>query len=91
VIKSELVYHIAACSPQLHQREVENVIDAILGGIADALERGQRVELRGFGASFTKQRQGRTRRNPHTGNKVSVAEKSAPPFVGPAQRREISA
>ncbi len=60
VIKSELVQRMAARNPHLYQRDIENIIDAILGEIADALARGERVELRGFGAFSTKQRQART-------------------------------
>jgi hypothetical protein len=45
--------------------------------IADALSRGERVELRGFGAFSAKQRRARTGRNARTGDKVSVTEKRA--------------
>ena len=58
VIKSELVQRMAARNPHLYQRDIENIIDAILSKIADALARGERVELRGFGAFSTKQRRG---------------------------------
>jgi integration host factor subunit beta len=57
VIKSELVQRMAARNPHLYQRDIETIIDAILGEITDALARGERVELRGFGAFSTKQRQ----------------------------------
>jgi integration host factor subunit beta len=50
VIKSELVQRMAARNPHLYQRDIENIIDAILGEITNALARGERVELRGFGA-----------------------------------------
>jgi integration host factor subunit beta len=69
MIKSELVQRMAARNPHLYQRDIENIIDAILSGIADALARGERVELRGFGAFSTKQRQARTGRNPRTGDR----------------------
>ena len=51
MIKSELVLKIAEQNPHLYQRDVENIVNAILDTIADALSRGDRVELRGFGAS----------------------------------------
>ena len=76
MIKSELVQRMAARNPHLYQRDIENIIDAILGEIADALARGERVELRGFGAFSTKQRQARTGRNPRTGDKVPVPRSS---------------
>jgi integration host factor subunit beta len=80
MIKSELVQRMAAHNPHLYQGDIENIIDAILGEIADALSRGERVELRGFGAFSARQRQARTARNPRTGAKVPVTEKLAPFF-----------
>jgi integration host factor subunit beta len=72
MIKSELVLKIAEQNPHLYQRDVENIVNAILDTIADALARGDRVELRGFGAFSVKKRDARTGRNPRTGEAVSV-------------------
>jgi integration host factor subunit beta len=80
VIKSELVQRIADRNPHLYQRDVENIVNAILDEIVLALARGDRVELRGFGAFSAKQRDGRTGRNPRTGEAVPVSEKAAPAF-----------
>ena len=88
MIKSELVQRMAARNPHLYQRDIENIVDAILGEIADALARGERVELRGFGAFSTKQRQARTGRNPRTGDKVPVTEKLVPFFKTGKEMRE---
>ncbi len=88
MIKSELVQRLAARNPHLYQRDIENIVDAILGEIAGALSRGDRVELRGFGAFSTKQRQARTGRNPRTGDKVSVDEKFVPFFKTGKEMRE---
>ena len=88
MIKSELVQRLAAHNPHLYQRDIENIVDAILGEIAGALSRGDRVELRGFGAFSTKQRQARTGRNPRTGDKVSVDEKFVPFFKTGKEMRE---
>jgi len=88
MIKSELVQRMAARSPHLYQRDVQDIIDTILGGIGDALERGERVELRGFGAFSIRQGQARTGRNPRTGNKVPVTEKLAPFFKTGKEMRE---
>ena len=80
MIKSELVLKIAEQNPHLYQRDVENIVNAILDTIADALARGDRVELRGFGAFSVKKREARTGRNPRTGETVSVSEKVIPVF-----------
>ena len=76
LIKSELVQRMAARNPHLYQRDVENIVDAILDEITAGLARGERVELRGFGAFSTKQRSARTGRNPRTGDQVPVIEKA---------------
>src|SRR3954466_14959374 len=59
MIKSELVARIAEHNPHLYQRDVENIVNAILDEIVAALARGDRVELRGFGAFSVKHRRGR--------------------------------
>jgi integration host factor subunit beta len=78
LVKSELVQRLVARNPHLYQRDVENIVDAILREIADALARYDRVELRGFGVFSTKQRRARTGRNPRTGDNVLVIEKHVP-------------
>jgi integration host factor subunit beta len=80
MIKSELVQKIATANPHLHQRDAEHVVDAILDAITDAMSRGERVELRGFGAFTAKHRGSRIGRNPRTGVKVPVSQKYAPFF-----------
>ena len=80
MIKSELVQRIADRNPHLYQRDVETIVNAILDEIVEALAQGNRVELRGFGAFATKQRDGRVGRNPRTGELVKVDEKSVPAF-----------
>lgn len=80
MIKSELVQKIAEQNPHLYQRDVENIVNAILDTISDALARGDRVELRGFGAFSVKKRDARVGRNPRTGETVAVSEKVIPVF-----------
>ncbi len=88
MIKSELVQHIATQNPHLYQRDVENIVNAILNEITEALARGDRVELRGFGAFSVKHRPARTGRNPRTGAHVSVEKKCVPFFKTGKEMRE---
>ncbi len=88
MIKSELVQRIAARNPHMYQREVENVVNAILDEVVSALARGDRIELRGFGAFSVKNRPARTGRNPRTGEQVPVAEKYVPFFKTGKEMRE---
>ena len=88
MIKSELVQRIAEQNPHLYQRDIENIVNAVLGEITAALARGDRVELGGFGAFSVKHRPARTGRNPRTGAHVSVAQKSVPFFKTGKEMRE---
>jgi integration host factor subunit beta len=78
--KSELVQRIASQNPHLYQRDIEKIVSAILDEMVEALRRGDRVELRGFGAFSAKLRGPRQGRNPRTGAVVAVAEKAVPYF-----------
>lgn len=88
MIKSELISAISSENPHLYQRDVEHIVNAILDAITDALARGDRVELRGFGAFSVKNRSARVGRNPRTGTKVQVTEKSVPFFKTGKEMRE---
>jgi integration host factor subunit beta len=78
--KSELIQRLAQRNPHLYQRDVERIVTTIFDEITDALARGDRVELRGFGAFSVKNRGARTGRNPRTGESVAVEEKAVPFF-----------
>ena len=80
MIKSELIQKLADENPHLYQRDVERIVSAVFDEITDALARGDRVELRGFGAFSVKHRDARTGRNPRTGESVEVPAKRAPFF-----------
>ena len=80
MIKSELITIIAENNPHLYQRDVERIVTTIFDEISDALARGDRVELRGFGAFSVKKRDARKGRNPRTGETVEVEEKHVPFF-----------
>jgi integration host factor subunit beta len=83
-----LTESIATRNNQLYQRDVETIVGTILDEITSALARGDRVELRGFGAFSVKKRDARNGRNPRTGAQVSVQEKSVPFFKTGKEMRE---
>ena len=80
MIRSELIQKITDENPHLYQRDVERIVNTIFDEVTSAMSRGDRVELRGFGAFSVKQRDARVGRNPRTGETVSVEEKHVPFF-----------
>ena len=86
--KSELIARLAEINPHLYQRDVERIVTTIFDEIAIALARGDRVELRGFGAFSVKKRYARQGRNPRTGAAVSAQAKAVPFFKTGKQLRE---
>jgi integration host factor subunit beta len=68
---------------------VERIVTTIFNEISAALARGDRVELRGFGAFSVKHRNARTGRNPRTGETVHVGAKRVPYFKTGKQLREM--
>jgi len=88
VIKSELIQRLAEEYPSLYQRAVERIVSTVFDEITSALARGDRVELRGFGAFSVKYRQARLGRNPRTGDAVDVNAKAVPFFKTGKELRE---
>ncbi len=86
--KSELIARLAAANPHLYHRDVERIVSTVFEEIASALARGDRVELRGFGAFSIKQRDARLGRNPRTGESVNVTAKYIPYFKTGKELRE---
>ena len=80
MVRSELVAKLVAAHPHLAPREAEIIVSTIFSEIAAALSRGDRVELRGFGAFSVKERDARIARNPVSGVPVSVPAKRFPYF-----------
>jgi integration host factor subunit beta len=80
MIRSELIQKLVDENPHLFQRDVELIVNTIFDEIIDTMARGDRVELRGFGAFSVKKRGARIGRNPRTGESVSVSEKHVPFF-----------
>lgn len=88
MIRSELVNKLCGDFPDLTQREVETVVAALFDAITEQLADGGRVELRGFGAFSTRQRDARVGRNPRTGASVDVDAKCVPYFKPGKEMRE---
>ena len=86
--KSELIARLAIANPHLYQRDIERIVSTIFDEISGALARGDRVELRGFGAFSVKSRDPRVGRNPRTGAAVEVAQKFTPYFKTGKELRE---
>ena len=78
--KSQLIQRLAELNPHLFQRDVERIVNTIFSEITEALAKGDRVELRGFGAFSVKSRDARMGRNPRTGEAVKVESKAVPFF-----------
>jgi len=92
MIRSELLQALARENPELRSDEIERVVDVFFDEIADKLARGGRVELRGFGAFSTREREARQGRNPRTGDAVSVPGKRVPYFKpGKEMRQRLNA
>ncbi len=80
MIRSELLQALAKQNPELRADDVELALDTFFDEITAQLAEGGRIELRGFGAFSTRQREARKGRNPRTGETVSVPEKRVPYF-----------
>ena len=92
MIRSELLQALARENPGLRAEEIEKVVSVFFDEIAQRLARGGRVELRGFGAFSTREREGRRGRNPRTGETVEVPGKRVPYFKpGKEMRARLNA
>lgn len=80
MIRSELLNELHKDNPDLRAEEVEQVVDIFFDEITQRLAEGGRVELRGFGAFSTREREARVGRNPRTGDQVDVPAKRVPYF-----------
>ena len=88
--RSDLVEELAARFTQLAQRDAELAVKTILDAVSDALVRGHRIEVRGFGSFSVNHRPARMGRNPRTGAAVPIPEKRVPHFKpGKALRETV--
>ena len=86
--KSELIEKLATRQSQLSAKEVEAAIKEMLEQMADTLEGGDRIEIRGFGSFSLHYRAPRTGRNPKTGTSVDLEGKYVPHFKPGKELRE---
>jgi integration host factor subunit beta len=86
--KSELIARLAERFPQLIAKDADFAVKMVLDAMSDALVRGDRIEIRGFGSFALNYRPPRTGRNPKSGEKVSVPAKWVPHFKAGKELRE---
>lgn len=88
--RSDLVEELADRFPQLTQKDAESAVKAILDAMSEAMERGHRIEIRGFGSFTINRRPPRIGRNPRSGESVAIPEKRVPHFKpGKALREAV--
>ena len=88
--RSDLVTRLAERFSQLTQRDTEFAVRTMLDAMTDALARGHRIEIRGFGSFSVNRRPPRIGRNPRSGAQVTIPEKLVPHFKpGKALREAV--
>jgi integration host factor subunit beta len=88
--RSDLVEELAARFSQLTHRDAEHAVKTILDAMSDALARGHRIEIRGFGSFSISHRLPRMGRNPRNGDSVAIPERRVPHFKpGKALREAV--
>lgn len=86
--KADIIELVAKRS-DLPKKQAEMVVNTVLMSVVEALDAGEKVELRGFGSFRMKMRDARTARNPKTGEKVQVDQKKVPFFRAGKELREL--
>ena len=86
--KSDLIARLAERFPQLVAKDADFAVKMILDAMSEALAKGDRIEIRGFGSFSLNYRPPRVGRNPKSGDKVSVPEKKVPHFKAGKELRE---
>jgi integration host factor subunit beta len=77
--KADLIEEVLRVT-ELPRKESESIVETIFDSIIESLQKGDKIEIRGFGSFRTRERRGRTGRNPKTGEKVEVPPKKIPFF-----------
>jgi integration host factor subunit beta len=75
--KSELIFRLSRHFPNISSKAIEKAVNTIIAEMSQVLSRGERIELRGFGAFSVRERQARNARNPRTGEKVKLSDRRA--------------
>lgn len=78
--KSELIESIASQHPNMTKKNIEFIINSVFKSIKDSLQKGEKVEIRGFGSFKIREKSSKVGRNPKTGSKVNVPDKKVPYF-----------
>ncbi len=78
--KSELIESIASQHPNMTKKNIEFIINSVFKSIKDSLQKGDKVEIRGFGSFKIREKSSKVGRNPKTGSKVNVPDKKVPYF-----------
>ncbi|KRT74302.1 MAG: integration host factor subunit beta, integration host factor subunit beta [Deltaproteobacteria bacterium CSP1-8] len=87
--KSDLVQTLSEKISTLTKKECEVIVDTVFQNMRDALHRGEKIEIRGFGSFTVRLRRSKEGRNPKTGEKVSIPEKRIPFFKVGKELREL--
>ena len=77
--KADLIEEVLRIT-ELPRKESETIVETIFDSIIESLQKGDKIEIRGFGSFRTRDRRGRVGRNPKTGEKVEVPAKKIPFF-----------
>ena len=87
--KSDLVQKLSEQVTTLTKKECEVIVDTVFGHMKESLQRGEKIEIRGFGSFTVRVRRAKEGRNPKTGEKVSIPEKRIPFFKVGKELREL--
>jgi integration host factor subunit beta len=86
--KSELIERVSEAGSSLSRQKAESVVNVIFDSMAQALQDGDKIEIRGFGSFTIRERDSRLARNPKTGDTVEIAAKKTPFFKTGKELRE---
>jgi len=87
--KAELIEKVTEQVNGLTKRQIEVVVNTVFGSVKDAMAKGDKIEIRGFGSFRLRHRRMREGRNPKTGTKVTVPAKRVPFFKAGKELKEL--